>query len=664
ELSGDWNARGGFRATLSTQGSLLYGWIPLLTGHDAGIYGLIDASVNLAGSLGRIGIRGHAHFDQLHRWGALPPDSSMPVDVDFSASWDRSRQELMIHRLDAAFSSSRIHVTGALTGLLSRPQMDIVMAVQRSRLEDIVSLAARLSGRQPSVGATGRLDGLLTIQGPWKARRYAGLLAIRAMTVTAGDASFSLPEAAVRIGREGARLIPVRFHPEPGVTCIAQGNLSPALPDAAPAATPDHERERTPFGAYALSVATSNASLHGLIRLAAALHVASFRDLDARGVGNATIRLTGRAWPFTRPRLTAEGDVLDARLLIPGLTEPIQITHFHLQAVNHRVRISPVAVRLGLTTFSGWLERNGSGIHPWRFDARTARLNLQQAALWFTVLGYRQPSSILDLIPGLRTLAARRHAGRALFSSVNAVGTFESPEVTFRSLKLHHFQADVSIDRRLGQISEGSFKVGGGHGLLEARVDFRSAPARVTGDFKLEGLNLRRAAWRLPPQLAGLKGLLSAGGTFSTRGLTSEEMSANLQSDVEAHLTKLSFGSFDPLQAMARASALGALQPDLGGEEIPSASLDFAIRGQRITLKPARLALSGATLDLSGDCAFNGIANLYIQSDLHNLNRRWLNVSAHQVSWPGQALSAKMHLTGHLNKLALVRQVESARVVR
>ncbi len=663
ELSGAWNARGGFRARISTHSSLLYGWIPLLTGHDAGIYGLADASIELAGSLERIAIQGHAHLDQLHRWGDLPPDTSIPVDLDFSGSWNRSLQELMISRLDAAFSSSHIHVTGALTGLLSHPRTNVVIAVQRSRLEDVISLAARLSGRRPSLGAAGRLDGLLTVQGPWAAQRYAGLLAVRGMTITAGDASFSVPEASVQIDREGAHLVPLRFQPEPGLTCLVQGNLSPILPNAAWPSAAAHKSERAPSGAYALSMTLRQAPLHGLLRLAAALHIAEFRDLDARGAGDATVRLTGKAWPFARPRLTANGDVLNASLLVPGLTEPLQVTRFHFQAIGRRLRIAPLAVRLGRTTFSGWLERGESGNDPWRFDVRTSRLSLQQGALWFAVLGYRQPSSILDFIPGLRSLAARRLAGRELFSSVNAHGTFESPEVTFRSLKLDHFQADVSIAERLAQISKAHFNVDGGHGQAEARVDFRSRPATITGDFQLAALDLRRAARRLPPELAGLEGLLSAQGTFSTRGLSSGEMGANLHSEVKAHVKDVSFGSFDPLQAMARALPVGAFELDPGKEVIPSASFDFAIRGPHVTLRPARLTLAGATLDARGDYSFGGIANLYIQSDLGNLGRPGPNPAAPQPPGPAQAASAKLRLSGPINKLALVRQVESARAV-
>lgn len=659
ELSGVWNSGGTFSATISTQGSLLYGWIPLLTGHDAGIYGLMDASLNLTGSAGRVTAQGHMHLDQLHRWESLPPDSSMPVDVSFSGVWDRRKRQLMVHHLDATFADSHIHATGALTGALGRPQLNLVVAVQQSRLENILSLAGRLTGHRATVHASGRLDGLLTIQGPWKARRYAGLLAVRSVTVRAGDARFSVPEAAVRIDREGAHLLPLRFHPAPGVNCTAQGILTPALPDAK--LSPAPTRGRSMPGSYAFTVTLNKAPLHGLIRLAAAMHVASFRDLDAQGLASATIRLSGRAWPFSRPQLTAQGDVNSARLLVPGLTEPVQLTSFHLQAVNRKVLISPVSVRLGETTLSGWLKHAGPKNTPWRFDARAARLNLQQAALWFTVLGYRQPMSILDLIPGLRTLAARRLAGRALFSSVNAQGTFESPEVSFRSLKLHHFRAEVSIADRVGQISQGSFKAANGQGRLEARVDFRSAPARITGNFLLGGISLHRPAWRLPVELSGLNGLVSAQGSFSTRGLTSEEMSANLQGEAIVHLKGLSFGQFDPLQAVAKASSLGALDPNLGSQTLTSAQLDLDVRDQHITLSPVSLRLSGATVDVSGAYGFDGIANFYIQTDFHNLDRRWSSGGAPQ---PNRPLSANLHLTGRLNKLVLVHKVESARIRR
>ncbi|MGH9354668.1 MAG: AsmA-like C-terminal region-containing protein, partial [Terriglobia bacterium] len=660
ELRGMWCSGGDFTATLSTQNSLLNGWVPLLTGRDAEIYGILDAGLEISGSIKQVDVQGHMHLDQLHWLESLPPDSSMPIDFSFSGSWNRVRREFFVHYLDTNFADSHVHVTGALMGAPARPRLNMVVAVQQSRLENFISLADRLTGRHATVRASGRLDGLLTIQGPWRARRYAGLLAIRPLNVEAGGASFSIPEASVRVNREGARLVPVRFHPARGVTCVAQGTLTPALPDAKRFSSRAHEPlGRAPPGSYSLSMALSNASLHGLIRLAAAMHMATFRDLDARGFGNATIQLSGQAWPFTRAQLTAQGRVDDARLLVPGLTEPLRLTNLHFQVINHRLLISPMTVHLGDTAFSGWLEHDGAEGDPWRFGATTPHLNLRESALWFTVLGHRRPLPVLDLIPGLRTLASRRFAGRALFSSVNAQGMFWTPDVSFRSLNLRHFRAAVAIAGRIGQISHASFKLGSGQGRLEARVDFRAAPARITGDFQLNGINLHRAAWRLPMQLNATRGWLSAHGNFSTRGLTSQEMSANLLGDGIAHLTDVSFGRFDPLQAVARAASLGALEAGAAGQMIPSVELRLAIRDQRITLNPARLRLSGATVNVSGDSGFDGAANLYIQTDFHGVNRRW--ATSDIAPQAKLRLDANLHLAGPLNNLILVRQVESAR---
>ncbi|MBI1941434.1 MAG: AsmA family protein, partial [Acidobacteria bacterium] len=76
ELAGEWvpkkDLEGPLDATLRTRGALLYNWVPLVTGENPDIYGVLDATVHLTGSRRVVKVDGQARLSQLHRWELLP----------------------------------------------------------------------------------------------------------------------------------------------------------------------------------------------------------------------------------------------------------------------------------------------------------------------------------------------------------------------------------------------------------------------------------------------------------------------------------------------------------------------------------------------------------------------------------------------------------------
>jgi hypothetical protein len=682
EISGLWqpgrNFQGPLHATLSTRGSLLYGWLPLVTGHDPELYGLVDAEMQFEGSFQQMNLEGRMRLDQLHRWESLPPLSSMPVEVSFAGSWDRPQAKLIIKRWDAAFADSHLHLGGVIHLFPDSPQLDLVLDVQRSRIENLLAMGGRLTGHPVDWTATGRIDGLITAQGHWREWQYGGMLTIHSLTLRGHQLTISAPELTARIDPRGLRLLPTHFTVSPHLECVAEGVLSPALPGSAQRISGEslpHTSTRSLArrvaqkktqsvpgrkvkGHYELAISVNQAPLHDLLRLARQMEVEAARDLDAQGWATASIQLAGNAWPFTSPQLSGQGDLHSARLLVPTLTEPVRFTRCHFEIKERNFRAWPVSVEIGSTQFTGGLSHEGIRKNPWDFSIQTPRLSLEQASLWFSVLGHRPSLQILDLIPGLRTLAERRLAGRTIFASMNARGIFESRQVTFHSLKLQDFHAAIAISGREARISKAAFKVAGGQGVGSVQIDFKQAPARIAGGFRLSELKLHRIAWRLPSALRELRGAVFAEGHFVTRGLTRQEMSANLRGGAEVEVKNVSFGDFDPVEAVARAADWGSLEPDRNGALLRSGDLTLAADNQKITLGPLRFSLSGGQFTLSGNYGFDGVANFLLQVNLNHVKRQWVNDI---LPASPQDRITTFHLAGPLRNLALVPSVEAKR---
>ncbi|MFB3920494.1 MAG: AsmA family protein [Terriglobia bacterium] len=648
EFSGEWkpgpDLGGSLRATLRTRGALVYNWVPLLVGYNPEIYGVLDADVRLSGSLRVVKVEGEGRLTQLHRWEVLPPSDPMPVTLHFRGEFDRSRGRALVESADAAFADSRLHLSGAADHIPSSPELDFVVALERARMEDLLAVGRRLWGYKGSLSISGRADGLLSIQGPWTERRYGGFLGARELRFNTPAGAFPVSDVALRIDREGARLAPVKLTFAPRVELVAMGALllsEPARRGRPASATPRYE----------LRIAANAVNLRDVVRLGRELGFRVAPGLDARGTGNATAVLTGSAWPLARPVLTARAELRAARLLIPGLTEPVNIPRARIQVNGDRVVVDPLTAVMGTSVFSGRLEHEGERARPWRFNVKADRLAVEQGALWFDVLGHRPPLPLLERIPGLSSLAARRTVASGIFSALNAQGRFETSALTYRSLRFDDFRADIGLSGRVFHVTGASFRVGGGRGRGKVDIDLTSAPARVGGEVNLAGAKLQTLVGKFPPALRRARGLVSGSARFETRGLSRGEMSAGLTADVSLELKGVSFGEFDPLQAVARRARWGSLEASRGEVVMPLATLALEIRDRRALFAGQQLHIEGAGLTFNGACNFDGQMDLAVRADFRNLRRHWLSLTTDESTELQRA--AAFRLSGPLAQPAV-----------
>ena len=101
------------------------------------------------------------------------------------------------------------------------PDLDLVLALEHSRLEDLRTLAGRLWTLNEGLDLRGRVEGMLAIQGPWANRRYGGFLGARDVVLSAGSTPFPVSDIAVRIDNRGARLAPLRITFTPRLVAAA-----------------------------------------------------------------------------------------------------------------------------------------------------------------------------------------------------------------------------------------------------------------------------------------------------------------------------------------------------------------------------------------------------------------------------------------------------------
>jgi len=729
ELEGEWSPGHGLtaplNATLRVRKSLLYDWAPLLTGRNPEIYGVVDADLRLTGSLRVIKMEGDVQISQLHRWELLPPSDSRPVALHLRAEVDRNQARVSLDALEFGFAGSRLHLVGSGEWTQGVPSLDLVAALEKSRVEDLEELSHRLWGYSFNrFRASGRADGLLTIQGPWGGLRYRGFVSASNATLTTPAGNLPVASLAVEIDDSGARLAPVKLTLAPRVDVLMEGTLGredvaaaryrstglgirgskktgfgvrgsreltiadcrltieeeslgkpcdPSEGGLPSSISPSSHRQsaignrqfyRTPESRapsqglqYQLQLSTRGAPIKALLALARDSGVKVAQGVEAQGVANATLRLTGSAWPLQPPTIEGTGEIRDARLLIPGFNQPLDISRADAHFSGDRLLVSPLTATIGSSVFTGSLEHQGhqgNPGEPWKFKIVANSLNLQEAFSWFADLRSGSPFSFLENLPGLGSLARDREQASHLFGALNAQGVFTVPLLTYRSVMLNDFRASVQVVDRVIRVTDAQFQAGGGRGQGRLKVDIDNGPPHLTADFSLAKGSLPAVAARLPAPFHKIRGAWSGSGHFETSGATHEDLSANLRGDASLELKSVVFGDFDPLDAIARAAGWGILQPPHREATIRSAVLTWVVRGRQATLSPIDLSFEGAHVAVGGECGLDGSINLGVRADFSHLGRHWLETDSDERV-------AGLHLSGPLQKPVVVLETEESR---
>jgi hypothetical protein len=645
ELEGRWALRqdqtGLQEVRLRTRRTMLYNWIPLLTGRNPEIYGLVDLETRLSGSLRHLQVEGEATLSDLHRWEQLPPAEAFTCALRWRGQFDRDRGRIAFENVETSFADSQLRLTGVVEDIGNSLRLDLVMALERARLEDLMVLGRRLGGYSGRFGITGQAEGLLTVRGPWRERRYGGILTARDVRLATPSGSFPVSELVVRVDRRGIRLAPARLTLAPRVELVVEGLLDVAAP--------------RPHYGFIFSVKAM--PLRDLVRFGRAAGLHAVDNVDAQGIGTVTFRLAGSAWPLAAPTLNGAGELRAARVSVPGLKEPLNVPQARILVTGERVVIEPVVAVMGTSVFKGRLARKTGSGQPWDFNVHVNHLEVEEALQWFDVLGRRRNLPLIEFLPGIGSLNFRRTSVSNPFARWNAKGQFSASLVSYRAVVLKDFRSTVTIANNVVRLSGASFRTGEGKGSASTRLDLGADPVQLAGDLNLRAVRLQSLVRILPPALKQAHGLVSARGAFVTEGRSWQEWADNLQGQTHLQLEHVSFGDFDPLGALARARFGEGFEPSHAETGIRTASFTLRVRNRRASWEDQELDVSGVKLKLSGSYSFDKKLDLSLEGELRSAKRRWAGAE------PSAAARGpvRLRLSGPIGRLAVEPQTEALR---
>jgi hypothetical protein len=479
----------------------------LLRGQAGGIHGTISSDLHLAGPIDGIGILGRLTIEDVHRWDLLPPKGAgWPLDI-------RGRLNLTAQQLELQSTSSVVPVTVYFRAgdYLVQPRWAVAVNWNRFPAAAVLELARHMGAQlPPRLQLSGTIDGAIGYSGQGS---FQGQLALH-------DAGVAIPDSP-----------PVRFDRAYVTFDHGHVRLSPAVVH-----TSDQNEARLEAD-YNMTEDSLDLAIS-----ADSMNVASLRAQVALAAVPWLEQLTSGQWSgvlrYHRHAETAGWngalDLMNARIAIPGLADPLEIAAARARIDGPRVTLDRLEAQAGKIAFTGDYRYDPEAARPHRLRLRAEQLNAADLE--------SELAPMLRRNPGLLARAFGRATLPDYMHRLNLEGSVQIDDLQMADSHLENVRARflwdvtrVDLTGIQAQLDRASVT-----GVLAVNLRGRSPAYAFTG--KLSGWN-----WQ--------SGKLDAEGTLETSGI-GLQLLANLKSEGTFIGTALDFGAFAPLRSASGSYSL------------------------------------------------------------------------------------------------------------
>lgn len=432
--------------------------VALLHGRDAGVHGFVSGQVHLAGSPENAGIEGEVRLSELHGWNESPPPGGVfRFRVSGTAKAAAQTLELFAEPRE---EKSAIHAHIIADRFLQSPNWSLDVQSDALPIAGLPSLLRNFGAQIPEEAAlSGLLGGELhyTTASGW---RGLGTVSDAALTLR-GLPTFRFDQASLQLDASDARLMPVNMTAGDSVVGTAGGRYS--LED----------------GSYELDLASDGGPIGGLLKTFPIAPVPVLSNLTAAN-WKGDLRFLQ---PASSPGFwTGSGQITDATLRIPAVSQPLQILRAHVQIDGPAVELN----RMSLA--AGELEAEGdyryapllSRPHQFRLSLASARAS-DLEGLFQPVLRHRP--NLIDF-----ALTMGKASVPEWLSAIHAEGTVQINTLHVATEDLERVRSRVQWDGTRIAVTDWQSRLGRATVTGDLDIDTRETRPLYTGTVKLANL--------------------------------------------------------------------------------------------------------------------------------------------------------------------------------
>jgi len=543
---------GHFELTLALENSPLGELTALLHGHDVGVHGRVSSTATLSGSAPTLKITGRLEIRDIHRWDLLPPRGE-GWRLDYRGRLDLAAQGLELETFSPAEAAPPLVFRVRTSDYLSQPRWGGLAFLNKLPLAPLVEVARHMGvALSPAVAAEGEVTGVLSYSP--ESGLQGKVIVPEAAVRTAETKGFRLRRAEVIFEQDRARLLPAAALMADNGTATLEGECS-------------------------LSTGELEGSLQGgPLRIADLSSVAGallgpLPLLEHSTEGAWRGRLNYRGRPGQPAEWTGAFEVVEARVELPDLAEPLAIQRARAVLRDGGAVIDRLEARAGRIEFQGQYRYWPKAARPHQIQLSLPRLEAGELE--------RVLAPALRRSEGLlaRTLGLGRARVPPWLAQRQVEGAVEAGSVWLGALPGEKLRARLRWEGARLELRDLEARLGGGSLRGKLEVDL----SRAEPSFRLAA-QLRGIAWSA--------GYWEAEGVIESQG-TGVELWRNLRAESSFSGRSARLGPEAAVKTVSGALQLRVVRnaPHLRLSDLEADLGEEVLRGEGATQEDGRLHL-------------------------------------------------------------------------
>jgi len=450
----------------------------LIYGHDRGWRGGTNATLNISGTPAKLTLSGTASVDQFRRYDIMPPDS-LRLEARCTSQYLPDQQQLAGVECHLPADNGDLSARGSVSRLFDKPEYDLGLVARDVPLSYAVAFARRAKKDLPvDLSAAGLLSAALTV------RSQDGVV------VWGGGGStqdFTLRSAVLETPLE---LGAVDFAMQPQVVPAATRAAKPAVLPAATSYRITVPAFRLPLGAtqdasaqaefdrdgYSVNI-SGMAAVSRLLQAARAFGIPAPATATQGAATHMALRIAGQWHGFQQPTVTGTGDLQNARFVLPGIMQPVQIASASFLLQPSQVMVQNLSAVVGPITLAGWIRQNRGCAAP---QLCAAEFSLRAGNVALDDLN-RILNPRLQPEPWYRKLAGGASAPQSLFARLRADGQISIARLNVKNVTLQNVAGTLHLAPGTAKLSAATAALFGGTARGDWQADFSVDPPAYEG---------------------------------------------------------------------------------------------------------------------------------------------------------------------------------------
>lgn len=511
-----------------------------------------------------------------------------PITLEYKASGNLDEQIFKVEDGKLRLGSTPFSIAGTVNTAPSPMQVDLRFTTKDASLGETARLASAFGvAFAAGMDVSGKLNADVHAKGPLAQPSLEGSVDARDISVRGGGLKQSVESPELQLTLSPAAIRSNPFTVTSNGTRI-QGQLT-LTNYSSPAPQVD------------ATIRTSNAQIGELIAMAQAYGLTAAQGMSGSGQASLDLRATGPLKNANALSLNGTGQISNASLGTPSLTQPLKLSRADLRFTQNSAVAQNLSASLAGTNASGNLSVSNFAAPKVQFTLRADQINvpeIQKAIV--TAPGGTQPAkkASLRIIPEAN---AQKPAEPSFLTTMTGSGSLAVGKILYDKLVLSNVRSDVQLDHGVIRLTPLTASVFGGQQTGAITVDTRSSPMDIRMQTRLQQVQANDLLSAVTSLNQTVYGLLAGNANAEFSTVQSTSIASTLNGRMSLNLKNGRIAGIDLLNRLSQVAqfATGVQTPG-NFTNVASLTGDFDVNRGVAQTNNLRAEIPGGTLAADG----------------------------------------------------------------